>query len=453
MPLPPDQTTRMFYGTYEFGPVPLLTWNTELVRDSKDESLYFRHTLDFAGVLLETPAESGDFLGLMEQRRLMHEALAVSGQELRILHKNVSVVSGVFPTLETLTFEEGTWTTLIPYGFSFSYNEQVEDKPPIESYGESWSFQEAEDRVSVSVEHQVSAVGVNTAPSGANNALDNARDYVLAKTGYDKVPGVYPAFAEGSGTLQAYEELRSENVDIQGASYEINERFVLASGFFTHTQTIAYSTDDQGISTITVDGQINGLGRKHTAFQHALSAWNDYVEPRLRGQASAAYTQFYGSGTLYTSSMQSQSITKTEHLGSIQYNRVYSDNPAGDLPEDIQDASVSAQNNEPVKLYASFAIPNRSTGNIVQDVGTTTEGTYTISGTVTGKQSTSIERVKSYAQERANGLLPGFSYIDIRLSAKSVTVDELRNTVNFSVTWTYTVDNSGAAQGLSVQIL
>ena len=194
-------TTKMFYGSYEFIPVPLIDWSVALIKDSKDESLYLQNTLDMQGGLYNFVSESGAFTELMTKRQALIDAVTASGQELRITHDGVSIVSGIFPTLESVSFDAGTWTEQIPYSLVFVYNEAIEDGPVVENFSENWSFQESEDRRSVAVTHDVSAVGINTAGSGSNNALENARNFVSARTGYGNVPLNHPAFVQASGLL------------------------------------------------------------------------------------------------------------------------------------------------------------------------------------------------------------------------------------------------------------
>ena len=452
----------MFFGSYEFVPVPLITWNVNLIKDSKDQPLYLEHTLDMQGLLANFASESGAFTELMEKREELIDAVSASGQELRIVHDGVHIVSGVFPTLDSLTFDAGTWTDKIDYSLTFIYNESIQGAPLVENFSESWSFQEADDRRSVTVSHDISAVGINTAGSGTNNALQNARTFVLSKTGYDKVPTNHPAFVQASGLLPsatdvlAYEGLRTENIDVQAGSVQLNETFVLSSGNFTHVQTGQFQTDSQGTTTVTVDGTINGLGRGESAFLNALSAYSSKVSPKIPSQAAGIYSRFLGSGTLYLSRPQSKSISQNEFTGTITYGQSYTDDPGSNLPEDIQDASVQVTNNEPTKAYATIPICERTAGPIVQDIATTRPGTYTINGSVTAKTGVSIDSAVNYAVSLINSNLPtsvntGYTFQTLILLSKSIAKDVLKRTVNFNVQWQYTSADY-ASGGTGIQI-
>ncbi len=442
----------MFYGAYEFAPVPLLTWTTELVKSSQGDSLSLNNTLNLDGSLLELGGESGNFPGLLLQRQALVDGVTQSGQEFRIQHEGLDVVSGIYPQLDTVDFEQagidaGTWTTEIPYTLVFNYSEAVEGNTPIENFSESWEFEENEDRVSFRATHNISAVGQNTAVSGGNNSVENARAFVLARTGYGNVPLNHPAFVEGSGALLPYEELRTEAVDVEQGSVNIVEAFTLSSGNFVHTQNGSFSTDDNGITTVQIDGNIRGLGRREICFTNALAAYDTNIEPFLSAEALEMYDRFAGSGTLAANNPKSNSITQAEFNGTIGYSRSYDDDPASDLPSDIESLSISVAIDEPVQLFATIAIPERSVGPVVQDIQTTTPGTYTLTGTTQGKIGVSIATVKAFAIDQINANLPTVAALSAQtlvLTRKVITTDTLNRTVAFNLVWQWTSAQAAA---------
>ena len=451
MPIP-QLKTRMFYGNYQFAPVPLLTWTTELVKSTQGDSLSLNNTLNLDGSLLELGGESGNFPGLLLQRQALVDGVTISGQEFSITHEGLPVVSGIYPQFETVDFEQagidaGTWTTEIPYTLVFTYSEAVEGNTPIESFGESWEFEENEDRVSFRATHNISAVGQNTAISGGNNSVDNARAFVLARTGYGNVPLNHPAFVEGSGSLLPFEELRTESVDVEQGSVSITESFTLSSGNFVHTQNGSFSTDDNGITTVQLDGNIRGLGRREVCFTNALAAYNNNIEPTFAAEAQEIYDRYAGSGTLATSNPKSNSVSQAEFNGTIGYSRAYDDDPASDLPSDIESLTLSVSIDEPVQLFATIPIPDRSVGPVVQDVGTTTPGTYTISGSAQGKIGVSIATVKAFVQQKINENLPTIAALSAQtlvLTRKTITTDEFNRTVGFNLVWQWTSAQAAA---------
>jgi hypothetical protein len=188
---------------------------------------------------------------------------------------------------------------------------------------------------------------------------------------------------------------------------------------------------------------------------NALTAWDNNIKPRLDEDAEVIYSRFVGSGTLFTSNPRTLSITQVPFAAQINYSYSYDDDVASDLPEEIQDASIQIQNQEPLVQRAVFQIPDRTQGPIYQDINTTTEGQYTITGNATGKQGVDISVVKAYVQEQINLNLPDTklsNFVDLRLSQKNVSTDEIKNTVNFTVTWNYTMNKGLVDDGTVITI-
>jgi hypothetical protein len=378
----------------------------------------------------------------------LQQALASGNQEFRILFNGIPQLSGIFPKVSNVTFDEGTWTTRIDYSFTFDYEEDF-FSTSVQSFTEAWTFDEQEDRRSVTANHNVSAVGLNTNPSGANNAFANARTFVLSKTGYDNVVAGSPAFVQVSGTpTAAYEELRNEQVDVQGGTFAVSETFTLSSGTFIHTRTGQFSQDDNGVGTVSINGNIRGLGRGDTAYPRALSAWDDDIKPKLPADASGIYSELGGDATLFTTSFNSLSVTRNTFGGTLDYSVAYTDSPTENLPSGILDFTFAIADQEPVRLKASFSIFDRSLGNVVQDVGTSTEGTFSIQGNTVGKPGFPFDDLLSFVEDKVNESRPiPANYVTLRLTQKQINKDELNNTIQFNIGWTYTKELSGVEDG------
>ena len=149
--------------------------------------------------------------------------------------------------------------------------------------------------------------------------------------------------------------------------------------------------------------------------------------------ASGVYSSFGGSSVLITSKPDSLSITRNQIIGTIGYSIAYTDDQTKNTPSGIQDASITITDDKPQLLYASFPIMDRALGNVIQNIGTTTEGSYTIAGSVVGKQNYPFASVVGYAETLINSYLPTMSSQTIRLDKKSVTKDQAKNTINFNI--------------------
>lgn len=437
--------SRMQYGNYSFEPVPIFSWATEIVRDSKFDEIFLRNTLDFDGIILSAGSESGQLDFILSERERLQNALASGNQEFSIFYDNIPQISGIFPRVTNVNFEEGTWTDRLNYTFQFQYDENFYGSG-IQNFSENWSFEENEDRSSATVRHDLNVVGINTNTSGVNNSFENAKTFVLSKTGYNNAVANTPAFVQVSGvSFSAFEELRSEQVDPQAGAYSVSETFTLSSGNFLHTRTGQFSQGDDGITTVSIDGTIRGLGRGDIAFTRALSAFSD-IKSQFPNDASGIYSQFSGESTLFTNNFSEFSVTKNEFQGTINYSVAYTDSPSENLPSGILEFNFNIQDNKPTVLFASFAIPERTLGNVVQDIGTSTEGTFTIQGNAQKKSDVSFANLLAFVEDQVNDNRPqAANYQTLRLTQHQITKDEQNNTVNFNFSWIYTSELSAAA--------
>lgn len=443
-------SVRVFYGDFEFIPAPILNWQTTYLKDGKLDNVGIQHVIGFDGIFLELAGESGNFSSVMGRRQSLSDALASGNQDLVITQDGTTVLSGVFPKITDLSFEgdpspQGTWADRLNYTFNASY---VEDfyGTPVQSFTEAWNFEEADDRRTVNVTHNISAVGMDTSGSGINNAVTNARTFVLGRVGYGNVPPSHPAFATASGTATGFEGSRTESVDVAGGSVSVNEQFILSSGNYTHVQEATYEEGDDGITTVGLQGTLQGLGRGDVAFARALDGFTGNVRPKLPANASGVYDDFGGGAELFTSQFNNYSLTQNKFLGTITYSAQYTDDVGDNLPSGVKEFDISVADNEPIRLFASFPIFERTLGNVVQDVATPTEGTFSITGSTVGKQDFAFSDLKNFVQDRINALRPlPANYITLRMTQQQVTENEDAKTLQWSLQWTYTKSLSEAA--------
>jgi hypothetical protein len=432
----------MQYGSYSFTPVPLFSWGTSMIRDAKGSGIGLTHSLSFTGTFLETSGNLTNISDIIVARTDLVTALKADSQEFKILEDSVGLVSGVYPRISDVSIEEGTWFDRTGYSFSATWDEDLGSNN-ISDYSETWAYSEVDDRDIIELSHEVSAVGINTSGTG-DNTLANARTFVTARVGYANEPASHPAFAQASGAYSGYESRRTENVDVAAGSYSISESFILSQNAYTHTQTSSLSISE-GITTVALDGEIKGLGRSTTGYANALSGWNNTVEASLSGAASAAYTELGGIATLYVSSPASESLAKNASAASLSYSREYTDNATENLPSGVSSFSIDVSDEQPTTLTSSVSIFGRALGNVVQTIGTPTEGSFSISGNAKGDQGFSMAALITYAESRIDALRPlSGNYTTLRLESQSVTKDADANELNFSLNWAYTKNLSAA---------
>jgi hypothetical protein len=249
-----------------------------------------------------------------------------------------------------------------------------------------------------------------------------------------------PAFVEGSGVggsgaLIPFELFRTESASEADGTYNIAQTFVLSSGAYRHTVDTTYSVDAEGQATVSIDGNIEGLGRGTTRFTNARAAWGD-IKLRLINMASGVYTRNDGAFDL-NQSPTDYSIAESEDLGTLSYSYTYVDS-AEALPSGIREFEINRDITEPVGVFASHVIVNKTDGPVVQDLGTSTEGTVSIAGRAVKESTYALADLKTYINTRIEALAPvgyGTSY---RVSNKNYSIDDTGNVVSFNIEWTFT---------------
>jgi len=437
----------MTYGSYSFDPVPLISITIESVVDEAENRLYDEVTIGCNGTLVNS---AGDF-GKMDKA---YYAPLVSGvaddfQELIITHQSGVFVSGVYPRVTDVSFDESVWVNKVNYSFAFVYQNNIASGialSGVKDYSDTWDWGEGDDDTA-SLTHSVSAVGLNTNPSGVNNSLDNAKAFVTDRLGglnpVAKIPGGGPSLIFSSYSSLSYiRGLLSEALDKAGGSYSVTENYVAASGAslnYLHRNTFDVSVDPNGIAAISVTGGIQGNAA--TPFERnnkAMSGWLNDVRPTLFTSASSFHaamgrTRILGSGYL------SESVTRNHNAGTVDYSASWDDKLNDASASGVIDADYSISEQRPIDAFASIQVPGKATGPVWQNLGTTTEGQYQLSGQVIGE---TIERAKAYAQHIIN-TYGGQSKGNVsRITSFSFDPDNQANSISFNVTWTYTGDGA-----------
>jgi hypothetical protein len=196
----------------------------------------------------------------------------------------------------------------------------------------------------------------------------------------------------------------------------------------------------------TNDGAPEAAGRTSggIGFTHALSGFNNNIRPSFYNDAVVVYGRFGGSGTL-VSKIQSLNITQNQCAGSVGYSVTFTDDPEENLPSGIEERTCTVQLNEPVRETAQQLTPFRALGPIFQRICTTTVGTYqvqcSVRATDNGDRVTDTNRAIEYAEQEMTRLSPNpADYIDLYISNRTKTIDDISRSVTASITWSFSQD-------------
>lgn len=413
----------MFYtrpsdgATYCFSPVPLLGESKEYTRTADNEQrLSVTHQLTFNGYLLPCkPALSGvsadtSTLQLLDRKSdQLCSALEDYGN-LLVIDSSGYIVINETPRIASLNFDESQIVNHRTYTLVFEYESDFgEDR--IRDYSEDWSYEQQDDDT-VSVSHNIQAIGVSN--SGTGSSIANARSFVLSKiagASPDKAQAVllrqpFVQSIQDVDNLTPFNHILTESSDITAGSYSATETWILSSGNYQDTRTVDHTfelrSDNVLIETIGINGTIQGYGdTTFDKFQAALDGWNNFVRSEIGFDASG---------------IASKNYTENRFAGTITYSLTRAE--ADNSDDFIQDKSISrtferAENGSVTQtVTTSASIRPGSTGNIQQAIDFCFANNFPISsvdplfdvslsGNIVSKNTQRDELAKSFSLTRS----------------------------------------------------
>lgn len=460
-----DSAVEVYYGGQRLYPAPLIDYERSYTRNNVDEVLSYEDTYVLKGIYLNN--DNMGYENVVTSMEQLKDIFDTDGLELVIkagaanatLPSGTLITSGIYPYVESISIPEApTQFHRFDYEVRLTAKVAATESGVVSSSSDRWVYTETGDRLTTIVQHSVSAVGINTNTSGTSNALNNAKDYVDTRLGLSNNPANYPSYVfpgdvDGdTSTIFEYQRTRVENVDVDSGSYEVTETFVFVSGTLPYSdgRTYQFDTDREGISTVQVNGTIEGYPRSDgtnnpfAGFYNAQSGFANAIEPLLHTEASEVYSRYGGSGTLAAGPIQ-YSITENRFLGTLQYALTYTDDPNEDLPSGIVEQKIEVTRSDSVRLKQSHVIPHRRIGNIIQDIGTPTPGSIRVSASAraenTGDAVADTNRAISHIQDLINQQRPNpAEFITLILESKEQSHDKLSLTATASVVYAFTVD-------------
>ena len=468
VPGSPQSWVEIWYGDDRIGaPTPMISWDREFVESGDGSKILATRVITLNGTWINSP--SGTYNDVNTAQEQLLSIFATDGKHFSlragpantVIAPGEYIASGMYPSVRSISLPEDLQYQRFTYTVVLEYDEDdIGNSGLLESREDNWTYNEVGEDETVRIEHNISIVGRNTATSGdASNAHTNARDYGRTLMGLSNAPADFPVHVDQSESL-LYEisTQRTESVGLTAGSYSASEIFIVSSGIYpwNHARSISVSTDRNSITSIQLQGKIQGLGRTNIGpsgnlgFDNAVSGWLNQVEPNLYADA----TEFY-SGLGLTLSLNNRitakSVTESEFLGTVDYNITYTDDPADDLPSGISERSVTYDRRDPVELMARFAIPFRRLGSVVQEMGTTLDGSISISAraraTNTGDESADVNRAIAQVESDLNAVKPdpnSSEFIRLDLTGQpTLNYDIKSRLASSSIQYAFTLDLAG----------
>ncbi len=231
-----------------------------------------------------------------------------------------SIYNLYWPTVyvDAIVFPENKYVKVLPYQITlktypsgyFSGTFGILDPQ------NTWDFKENNDGV-IEINHNVSARGFNTT-SGASNALDNAKNYVLRLTGLNGI--VQPSFITTglSGVLIE----QKESVDRLKGVYSINESYIADKYNPCQYGVLRYKIDTQQTQAGFNNGKIEGSLRG--GFNTSITG----LRSRFSGFDPFSNLMFFNnSGINFNPNPVTRQITEDTYNQIINFEFIYDDNP------------------------------------------------------------------------------------------------------------------------------
>lgn len=223
--------------------------------------------------------------------------------------------------------------------------------------------------------------------SVSSGAWEMAKQYVSSRLGFDRgaISGSAIPYLRGSDNLLSqsyggYNHVRSENIDKNGGSYSVTESWILSSGTAIEDFNISSSSSsDSNLVSVTIDGSITGFEIKNPSSMLLTQSKYSGASIMFSSVSGAVYQRArnYSGKNLNVIPLQS-TVSKSPIAGLITYSYQYNDRPANLIAGSLSEI-FTVQDSFGNDVIAIIPVPGRVRGPVLQDIGTTTETTRTVS--------------------------------------------------------------------------
>ncbi len=212
---------------------------------------------------------------------------------------------------------------------------------------DEWNLSEESDYRG-SIAHTLSCKGLNTS-NGDNNALENAKNWILSKRGSRSI--VDPLFIENLNTGQLCLVESSENIDRFNGTYSLTDIYstdLTRTGYGILRYSTSIESGDSLIS-VTLNGSVEGCGQSVTGIRQTFSSLDKY------GAALLNYQRSFGRVDLNPAPL-SYNVEEDPFSSTINFNYLF-DNDSS--PETYFDYTVSVNSGDNINASIQGNIISR----------------------------------------------------------------------------------------------
>ena len=285
--------------------------------------------------------------------------------------------------------------------------------------------------------------------------------------------------------FRGFNHTRTEDIDIAGGTYNLNDSWVISSGtaYETYSMQVQSSTDDPFIS-VSIDGTVTGLssyspsgtivGGVHsdppviddstnkntgmTKYDNAIRKFHSISNSGLYGVGSDVFKRADSSVAVkLNATPNSVSLGLNEFTGEINYSLSFNNRPTN-IISGVLSEYISVEDTYPGDVFATIPVLGRKTGPVLQYLGGRTEYRrslnlelvmdYTDVGYGSDRKSLMLTRpslvqptsqqIKNLIAEMSPSQEPGVRKYFVEAPNESWSPKEGR--YSFSISWVYELD-------------
>lgn len=261
-------------------------------------------------------------------------------QNFSIIENGATIFSKPYIIIRELRFPNSNYVGVIPYNITLDCYDQnlFSGVYGVLDPRDEWSFEESTEGL-INVNHTISARGFNT-NSGVSNGFDNAKNFVLSKTGIN--PNISPYFITTPSGFNPCLKSLAEKPDRFNGTYSVTETYVADKFFGTNgvlRYSVSFDCDEEGHARVAVNGTIDGCGMAADV-SSIRARYNTLNLYNLALEVYSGATNSTGLNTDYIS----RGYTEDPYARKLSFNSVYDNFPGGQTYLDYHVGVSSGEN-------------------------------------------------------------------------------------------------------------
>lgn len=232
--------------------------------------------------------------------------------------------------------------------------------------------------------HSLSATGKKAYDDNGlvSPAWEQAKRWVTPRLGLDAA-FVNGTSALGLSSMLGFNHIRNETSDELSGVYSVTETWVLAKGNSREDFTVSTQTStESGLTTVSIEGEVIGLDTRDSSYVITESKWTAALAKFNSISTGAVPTIFTRaqsySGITLNSTLLSSSIGRNPISGRISYTYSYDTRPTTCITGALSE-TITISDRNPTDVFASIPVIGRALGPVLQDMGTISERSRSVS--------------------------------------------------------------------------